>query len=239
MQAWEKHQVDLYLLATDILENYYYQPQGYKGQFYYAFNGGLGLLQSQGTYSDQIKLLDKLVGLDVLTYTIKTPPAGLAKEYFGKNALGAARENLVLLKIAPEAFNEVYKGLEQYRPAEQTPLTHSDLTVFLALDNTDLVMRASQQPGQYKVGKVRYGSVPYEVFSYLINKSPNVVVTRAMLEVDAHIKTTRKLNQIVTKALTPLARNIFVPDRNENSIRLVSPAIIPNSTLEAIVKASK
>lgn len=235
MQSWEKHQVDLYLLATDILDNHYYQPQSYKGQFYYAFNGSLGLLQSRGTYSDQLKLLDQLVGLGALTYTIKTPPDGLAKEFFGKNALDAPRDALILLKINPEAFNKIYKGLEKYRPAELELLTQGDLTVFLVLDNTDLVIRANQRPGQYAVGSVRQGGIPQDIFSYLINKSPNVVVTRTMLETDAGIKTSRKLNQVVNKALMPLARNVFAPERYENSVKLVNPAVIADSTLEAII----
>lgn len=239
MQPWKKHQADLYLLANDILENFYYQPHGYKGGFYYAFNGHLGLLQSQGAYSDQLKLLDQLAALDALTYMIKVPPASLAKEYLGKNALEAPAGRLIYLKINPEAFNKIYAELEKYKSDEEGPTQHSSVSVRLALDDTKLVVRADQRPGQYTVGAVRYGGTPYMLFDYLITKSPNVPVTKTMLSAYAGINTSRNLAQLVTKILMPEVRNVFVPERTKDKVKLINPAIVPSSVLEAIITASK
>ncbi len=239
MQAWEKHQVDLYLLATDILDNYYYQPDGYKGQFYYGFNGDLGLLQSKGTYSDQIKLLDKLVSLGAVTYTIKTPLAGLAKEYFGKNALNAPRENLVIIKLNESGFNKAYKDLERFNPKQEKVALPGEYTVRLRKDDTRLYLEIDQTRESHLLKAFRHGLPPDRLFTYLVNVAPDTKVTRSMLGEARIYFLKRKLSEVVDKTLQPMARREFFPISRPDVLQIRKTKVIKPTVLDEILDELK
>jgi len=235
MQAWEKHQVDLYLLATDILDDLYRQRQGYRSWFYYALKSHLNLLQSQATYSAQLKLLDQLAGLGALTYTIKTPRRGLAKEHFGKDALEAPEGSLVLLKINPQAFNKVYKELERYKPVHDKAVLPSEITIRLRKDNTKLYLEIDQTHESRLLKAFRYGLPPDRLFTYLVNVAPDAKVTRSMLE-EAHIYfPNRKLSEVVDKTMQPVARREFFAISAPSVLQLRKVKIIKPTVLKEIL----
>lgn len=234
MKAWEKHLVDLYLLANDVLENLYYQPHGYKARFFYAFNPELPLLQSDASYSAQLKLLKQLADKGAVEYEIKQPADTTPEESLSIRAKEALHTKLILLRIKPMAFNRLYDHLKQYRPVQQEPLLQKDRTVHLHKDDTKLVMRVAHEPNDYVLGVLRYDQVPYRLFDYLLNEQPGVVVSRTMLEL-AGIGTDRKLNEIAAKGLKPLARGQFMPIRKADSLKLTPKIVLPQSTVEAII----
>ncbi|MEK7059206.1 MAG: hypothetical protein AAB971_00390 [Patescibacteria group bacterium] len=235
MKAWEKHLVDQYLLANDILENLYYQQHGYKSAFYYAFNPQLGFLQSDGSYNAQLKLLSLLADKGILEYSIKTPEQYVTDAFFSRNVEPSKQhKKLIHLTIKPNTFNEVYAELLKYKPAEpEQPRLENDLVLQLRKVDNRLLVRIDSN--DYLLKEFRAGMPPDEIFGWLVNRSPNSKVTRTVLETDAGIKFTRQLDHIVDKTLTPMARKLFVRSKSPNSVLLNTEVVAKRQDVELLL----
>jgi hypothetical protein len=235
MKAWEKHLVDQYLLANDILENLYYQRHGYKGAFYYAFNHNLKFLQSDGSYNAQLKLLALLADRGILEYSIKAPGQYVTDDFFSRNVTDwKEHKKLIHIRVKPHKFNEVYAELLRYQPEEEKQTTaHADLTLRLIKSDNRLALRIGDQV--YTLSELRPELPPDRIFTALINRWPNTRVTRTMLETEAGIKTKRPLNQIINKSLGPIATNLFVPVRTPEALQVKPEVVADRYTVELLL----
>lgn len=233
MKAWEKHQADLYTLANDILENLCHQQHGYKSVFYYAFNSRLKFLQSDGSYEAQLKLLNQLADKDALEFELKEPSEYTTREMFSKNVTGLElHKELVQLKIKPHVFDRVYGALQGYRP-ESSDAGVKSQTVHLAKPDNRLILRIGAE--EHELNEFRPELPPDRIFTVLANRWPNTKVTRTMLEVEAGIRTSRPLNQIVDKSLSPLARKLFVPVKTPDALLVRVDVVADQPTVDLLL----
>jgi hypothetical protein len=118
MSMSDKLMADLYVLANDVLKNFYQQRHGYKGSFYYAFNPDLKFMACDGSDIQQGKLLQQLADKDMFDIPKEIPPNDIPLDFISSNAQKNKLGVTYYLTIKPDSFNNEFEILKKYQPQE-------------------------------------------------------------------------------------------------------------------------
>ncbi len=227
MYRWQMQLADLYTLANDILENLMQQRHGYKSRFYYAFNPQLRFLLGGSSEVEQTKLLRQLADKGMLELEEKEVPADLPDDFISRNALKDKSAKTFYLKIEPTKFGEECEKLDAYKPIKQAEAAEDHLKVYVVMSDNRLIMKSSPPTSSYLIANCTMGRAPHTIFSYLVNQAPGRTVTRTILEVEAKITITRRLDQMVNKSIkSKVAREVFFSERGPNALKVSTPQVI-------------